>query len=92
MNEEKDLLNLLIDKVECEIIQCKDSIKYAKHDIKKLLKSKDGAIEAGIDDFVFEDKINYLNDIKEKLENRIYKLKKIKYRLDIAKKMIEDLN
>lgn len=80
------------NEVQAEIDYTKDRIKLAKIDIKKLGKSKDGAIEAGIDDYVFEDKINYLYDIKEKLENRLLALKKIKYRLDVAIKMLEELN
>ena len=80
------------NEVQTEIDYTKDRIKLAKIDIKKLIKSKDGAIEAGINDYVFEDKINYINDIKEKLENRLFKLKKIKYRLDVAKRMLQELN
>lgn len=80
------------NEVQAEIDYTKDRIKLAKIDIKKLGKSKDGAIEAGIDDYVFEDKINYLYDIKEKLENRLLRLKKIKYRLDVAIKMLKELN
>lgn len=80
------------NEVQAEIDYTKDHIKLAKIDIKKLGKSKDGAIEAGIDDYVFEDKINYLYDIKEKLENRLLRLKKIKYRLDVAIKMLKELN
>lgn len=80
------------NEVQAEIDYCKDRIKLANHDIKKLIKSKDGAIEAGIDDYVFDDKINYITDIKEKLQIRLLRLKKIKYRLDVAKKMFEELN
>lgn len=80
------------NEVQAEIDYTKDRIKLAKIDIKKLGKSKDGAIEAGIEDYVFEDKINYLYNIKEKLENRLLRLKKIKYRLDVAIKMLKELN
>lgn len=88
MNE---TLEVLLHEVNEEIDCTKNRIKLAKIDIKKLIKSKDGAIEAGIDDYVFEDKINYLYDIKEKLENRLLRLKKIKYRLDVAKKMLQEI-
>ena len=88
MNE---TLEVLLHEVNEEIDYTKNRIKLAKIDIKKLIKSKDGAIEAGIDDYVFEDKINYLYDIKEKLENRLLKLKKIKYRIDVAKKMLQEI-
>ena len=91
MTEELDLLGLLIDKIEYEIVQCKDLLKYAKHDIKKLKKSKADVLETGIDDFVFDDKINSITGIKEKLEKRINVLKKIKYRLVVSERMIKSL-
>ena len=80
------------NEVQAEIDYTKDRIKLAKIDVKKLIKSKDGAIEAGIDDYVFEDKINYLHDVREKLNERLEVLKKIKYRLDIAIKMLQEIN
>ena len=92
MYEEKELLNLLIEKIEYQIKINKDNLKAAKQDTKKLIKSKDDLIETGIDDYVFDDKIKYLHDVREKLNNRIYVLKKIKYRLDVAKRMLEELN
>lgn len=91
MTEELDLLGLLIDKIEWEIIQCKDSIKSAKHDIKKLEKTKVDVIETGISDYVFDDNINRLLALKEKLEKRVNVLKKIKYRLVVAERMIKSL-
>lgn len=91
MNEEKDLLNLLIDKIEFEIIQTKETVKQCKKDIKKLEKSKDEAIEAGIDDYVFADKINYINSERENLVNRLDVLKKVKYRLVVSERMIKSL-
>ena len=80
------------NEVQAEIDYTKDRIKLAKQDTRKLLRSKDGAIEAGIDDYVFENKINYLHDVREKLNNRLDVLKKIKYRLDIAIKMLQEIN
>ena len=80
------------NEVQAEIDYTKDRIKLAKIDVKKLIKSKDGAIEAGIDDYVFDEKISYLYDIQEKLNIRFKVLKKIKYRLDVAIKMLEELN
>ena len=80
------------NEVQVEIDYTKGRIKLAKIDTRKLLKSKDGAIEAGIDDYVFEDKINYLHDVREKLNERLEVLKKIKYRLDIAIKMLQEIN
>ena len=80
------------NEVQAEIDYTKDRIKLAKIDVKKLIKSKDGAIEAGIDDYVFDEKISYLYDIQEKLNIRFKVLKKIKYRLDVAKRMLQELN
>lgn len=91
MLEEQDLLALLIDKIEYQIKLNKDNLKGTKHDIKKLEKSKDGAIEAGIEDYVFDNKINYINSVKETLEERINILKKIKYRLVVSEKMLNSL-
>ena len=91
MTEELDLLGLLIGKIEDEIIQCKDTLKYAKHDIKRLEKSKADVLETGIDEYVFDEKIKHISEIKEKLEKRINVLKKIKYRLVVAERMIKSL-
>ena len=91
MTEELDLLGLLIGKIEDEIIQCKDSLKYAKHDIKRLEKSKADVLETGIEEYVFDEKIKHISEIKEKLEKRINVLKKIKYRLVVAERMIKSL-
>ena len=91
MIEEQDLLALLIDKIEYQIVTNKDNLKAAKHDIKKLEKSKADVVETGIDDFVFDEKIKYISEIKEKLEKRINVLKKIKYRLVVAERMIKSL-
>ena len=91
MTEELDLLGLLIGKIEDEIIQCKDSLKYAKHDIKRLEKSKADVLETGIDEYVFDEKIKHISEIKEKLEKRINVLKKIKYRLVVSERMIKSL-
>lgn len=91
MIEEQDLLALLIGKIEDEIIQCKDSLKYAKHDIKRLEKSKADVVETGIEEYVFDEKIKHISEIKEKLEKRINVLKKIKYRLVVAERMIKSL-
>ena len=91
MIEELDLLALLIDKIEYQIVTNKDNLKAAKHDIKRLEKSKADVVETGIDDYVFDEKIKYISEIKEKLEKRINVLKKIKYRLVVAERMIKSL-
>lgn len=91
MTEELDLLGLLIDKIEYEIAINKDNLKSAKHDIKKLEKSKADLLETGIADYVFDNKINSVIYVKETLEKRINVLKKIKYRLVVAERMIKSL-
>ena len=79
------------NEVQAEIDYTKQCIKLAKIDIKKLIKSKDGAIEAGIDDYVFEEKIDYITGQREKLVNRLEVLKKVKYRIDVAMKMLQEV-
>ena len=79
------------NSVQAEIDYTEDRIKLAKIDIKKLIKSKDGAIEAGIDDYVFEEKIDYITGQREKLVNRLEVLKKVKYRIDVAMKMLQEV-
>lgn len=91
MTEELDLLGLLIDKIEYQIITSKDNLKVAKHDIKKLEKSKADVLETGIADYVFDDNINRITSVKEKLEKRINVLKKIKYRLVVSERMLKSI-
>ena len=91
MIEEQDLLGLLIDKIEYQITINKNNLKVAKHDIKKLEKSKADMIKTGIADYVFDDKIISIMEIQEELEKRINVLKKIKYRLVVAEKMLKSL-
>lgn len=79
------------NEVQAEIDYTKDRIKLAKIDIKKLIKSKDGAIEAGIDDYVFEEKIDYITGQREKLVNRLEVLKKVKYRIEVSIKMLQEI-
>lgn len=91
MTEEQDLLGLLIDKIEYQIKINKDNLKDAKHNIKKLQKSKTDLLETGIDDYVFDDKISRMTDRRIRLEERLNILKKIKYRLVISEKMLKSL-
>lgn len=91
MTEEQDLIGLLIDKIEYQIKINKDNLKVAKHDIKKLGKSKTDLLETGIEDYVFDDKISCKMVAKEELEKRINVLKKIKYRLVVSERMLKSL-
>lgn len=89
MNE---TLEVLIHEVNEEIEQCKDKIRDCKKDAKRLIKTKNDIIETGIDDFIFDDNIARIMNLKDSLDERLYRLKKIKYRLDVAKRMIQELN
>ena len=91
MTEEQDLIGLLVDKIEYQIKINKDNLKDAKHNIKKLEKTKTDLLETGIDDYVFDDKISHMMDRRIRLEKRINVLKKIKYRLVISEKMLNSL-
>lgn len=91
MLEVQDLISLLIDKIEYQIKINKDNLKVAKHDIKKLEKTKNDILETGIADYVFDDNINRITVVKEKLEKRIDVLKKVKYRLVVSERMIKSL-
>ena len=91
MTEEQDLLGLLIDKIEYQIKINKDDLKVAKHHIKKLEKTKVDVLESGIADYVFDDNINRIMVVKEKLEKRIDVLKKVKYRLVVSERMLKTI-
>ena len=86
-----ETLEVLKRKVQEEIDDTKEKIKLAKIDIKKLEKSKDGAIEVGIGDYVFDEKIDYITGQREKLVNRLEVLKKVKYRIEVSEKMLKSL-
>ena len=91
MIEEQDLLGLLIDKIEYQITINKEDLKVAKHHFKKLEKSKADVLETGIADYVFDDNLNRITSVKEKLEKRINVLKKVKYRLVVSERMLKSL-
>ena len=91
MLEAQDLLGLLIDKIEYQITINKNNLKSAKHDIKKLEKSKADMIKTGIADYVFDDKIISIMEIQEELEKRLNVLKKIKYRLVVSERMLKSI-
>lgn len=88
MNE---TLEVLMYEVDVQIEECKDLLKDAKHDIKKLEKSKADVLETGIADYVFDDNINRILALKEKLEKRLNVLKKVKYRLVVSERMLKSL-
>lgn len=88
MNE---TLEVLIHEVDEEIEDCKKQIKACKRDTKTLLKTKDDVANVLIGDYVIDDNINRIIDLKDNLDERLYKLKKIKYRLDVAMKMLQEI-
>lgn len=88
MNE---TLEVLIHEVDQEIEDCKKQIKACKRDTKTLLKTKDDVANVLIGDYVIDDNINRIIDLKDNLDERLYKLKKIKYRLDVAMKMLQEI-
>lgn len=89
MNE---TLEVLIHEVNEEIEDCKKQIKACKIDTKILLKTKDDVANILIADYVIDDNINRIMNLKDSLDERLYRLKKIKYRLDVAKRMVNELN
>lgn len=89
MNE---TLEVLIHEVDEEIEDCKKQIKACKRDSKILLKTKDDVANVLIGDYVIDDNINRIIELKDSLDERVYKLKKIKYRLGVAKRMMNELN
>lgn len=88
MNE---TLEVLIHEVDEEIEDCKKQIKACKRDTKTLLKIKDDVANVLIGDYVIDDNINRIIDLKDNLDERLYKLKKIKYRLDVAMKILQEI-
>lgn len=81
-------LQLLKIEVEQEIESVKEQLKVSKTDIKKLENGKKVAVEIGVDVNQIDERINFTNDFIVNLYNRVSVLKKVKYRLEIAEKML----
>ena len=84
-------LQLLKIEVEQEIERVKEQLKVSKTDIKKLENGKKVAVDIGVDVNQIDERINSTNILIINLNYRVSVLKKVKYRLEIAEKMLYDI-
>ena len=84
-------LQLLKIEVEQEIERVKEQLKVSKTDIKKLENGKKVAVDIGVDVNQIDERINFTNDFIVNLNKRVSVLKKVKYRLEIAEKMLHEI-
>ena len=84
-------LQLLKIEVEQEIERVKEQLKVSKTDIKKLENGKKVAVDIGVDVNQIDERINSTNILILNLNYRVSVLKKVKYRLEIAEKMLHEI-
>ncbi len=84
-------LQLLKIEVEQEIESVKEQLKVSKTDIKKLENARKVAVEIGVDVNQIYERISSTNHLIINLNNRVSVLKKVKYRLEIAEKMLHEI-
>lgn len=84
-------LQLLKIEAEQEIESVKEQLKVSKTDIKKLENGKKVAVEIGVDVNQIDERITCTNNLIINLNNRVSVLKKVKYRLEIAEKMLHEI-
>ena len=84
-------LQLLKIEVEQEIESVKEQLKVSKTDIKKLENGRKVAVEIGVDVNQIDERISSTNHLIIKLSKRVSILKKVKYRLEIAEKMLHEI-
>lgn len=84
-------LKLLKIEVEQEIERVKEQLKVSKTDIKKLENGKKVAVDIGVDVKQIDERINSTNILIINLNYRVSVLKKVKYRLEIAEKMLYEI-
>ena len=84
-------LQLLKIEVEQEIESVKEQLKVSKTDIKKLENGKKVAVDIGVDVNQIDERINSTNILIINLNYRVSVLKKVKYRLEIAEKMLYEI-
>ena len=84
-------LKLLKIEVEQEIETIKEQLKVSKTDIKKLENGKKVAVDIGVDVNQIDERINSTNILIINLNYRVSVLKKVKYRLEIAEKMLYEI-
>ena len=84
-------LQLLKIEVEQEIESVKEQLKVSKTDIKKLENGRKIASDIGVDVNQIDERITCTNNLIINLNNRVSVLKKVKYRLEIAEKMLHEI-
>lgn len=84
-------LELLKIEVEQEIESVKEQLKVSKTDVKKLENGRKVAVDIGVDVNQIDERINFTNDFIVNLNKRVSVLKKVKYRLEIAEKMLHEI-
>lgn len=84
-------LQLLKIEVEQEIERVKEQLKVSKTDVKKLENGKKVAVDIGVDVNQIDERINSTNILIINLNYRVSVLKKVKYRLEIAEKMLYEI-
>lgn len=84
-------LELLKIEVEQEIERTKEQLKVSKADVKKLENGKKVAVDIGVDVNQIDERLNFTNEFIVKLSKRVSILKKVKYRLEIAEKMLHEI-
>lgn len=84
-------LELLKIEVEQEIERTKEQLKVSKADVKKLENGKKVAVDIGIDVNQIDKRISFTIHFITNLNNRVSVLKKVKYRLEIAEKMLHEI-
>ena len=84
-------LQLLKIEVEQEIESVKEQLKVSKTDIKKLENGRKVAVDIGVDVNQIDERISSTIHLNINLNNRVSILKKVKYRLEIAEKMLHEI-
>ena len=84
-------LKLLKIEVEQEIETIKEQLKVSKADVKKLENGKKVVVDIGVDVNQIDKRISSTIHFIENLNNRVSVLKKVKYRLEIAEKMLHEI-
>lgn len=84
-------LELLKIEVEQEIERTKEQLKVSKGDVKKLENAKKVAVDIGVDVNQIDKRISSTIHFIENLNNSVSVLKKVKYRLEIAEKMLHEI-
>lgn len=84
-------LELLKIEVEQEIESVKEQLKVSKADVKKLENGKKVAVDIGVVVNQIDERLNFTNEFIVNLNKRVSVLKKVKYRLEIAEKMLHEI-